>query len=80
MALAAEGGRQLDMGRPAELADGLDPVELVTAGDERFGVARRDVAAVVDAYQTRVQQERERTMADLYARNEALQKKARAAR
>ena len=44
-ALAGEAGHQLDMGRPAELADRLDPFELVTAGNQRLGVAsegRRD--------------------------------------
>ena len=50
--LAAEGGRQLDMGRPAELADRPHPVEPVAAVDQQFGVAgegRRIAADIGDA-------------------------------
>ena len=48
-ALARETGHQLDMGRPAELADRLHPFELVTAGNQRLGVASegRGIAADV---------------------------------
>ena len=47
LALAAEGGGQLDVGRPAELADRLDPVEPVAAVGQRLRIARegRRVAA-----------------------------------
>ena len=47
MRITAEARGKLDVGRPAELADRPDPLELVAAVDERPRVARegRRVAA-----------------------------------